>query len=451
MKKVILNISFIVLTLSMVFISGARAAITACDGSLADCQSKVNAAADRDIITIPNGSFTWNSGLNVNLSDGRALTIRGLNACTLDANGRPISCPTSISGTGGFSVTGANGKAWRISNMTLKGGIGIVATGNTRNWRIDNIYFNAPTGSALAGGRIIWAQGSGGAQTVSWGLIDHCTVYDSSAIFLHVRANSSNGGNYEWSLGAELGTANAVYLEDNTFITPTDNFYGSFLTDCEGASFVIRNSILGNNAVMNHDAIISGYRGCKKWEVYDNTFTNIVGTTLSTNFATRGGAAVAFNNTITNAPQSAPLELHLYRTYQTGGIPWNTLCGSSSGKAILDSTTTYPQNCTSGGAGCVNKDGAGTNGYPCRDQLSTQGNGAQTIIPALFWNNKLNGSFFEPTVRSGGSYYTKGVNYCSNASADKPTTCNGSAVTYTPYTYPHPYVSFPPRNLKIMK
>jgi hypothetical protein len=144
-----------------------------------------------------------------------------------------------------------------------------------------------------------------------------------------------------------------------------------------------------------------------------------------------------FNNTITNTPQGSPMQVHLYRTYQTGGDPWDTLCGSSSGKAILDSTTNYPQDCESG-TGCVNKDGAGVDGFPCRDQLGTQGNGTQTIQPALFWNNKLNGSYIEPVVASGESYYTKGIAYCSNASADKPTTCNGSAVTYTPYTYPHP-------------
>ena len=437
MKKTILKFTFIVLAIGIVFISSVSAATTACDGSLADCQTKVNAAADGDMITIPNGSFRWDSALNVNLSGGRVLTIRGLNTCTLDINGRPTSCPTSISGTGGFSITGARDKAWRISNMTLNGGIGIAAKGDSRNWRIDHIYFNAPTGSALAVNRIIWAQGSGGAQTVSWGLVDHCTVFNSRAIFLHARANSSDGGNYEWGLGAELGTANAVYVEDNTFVTPTHNFYGAILTDCEGASFVIRKNILGNNVVMNHDAIVNGYRGCKKWEVYNNTFTNVVGTGLWTNFATRGGAAVAFNNTITNAPQGHPMEVHLYRSYQAGGNPWDTLCGSSSGKAILDSATNYPQNCTSG-VGCVYKDGTGTNGYPCRDQLGTQGNGAQTINPALFWNNKLNGLFIEPIIRSGAAYYTKSVNYCSNASADKPKTCNGRAVTYTPYIYPHP-------------
>ena len=58
MKKVIVQFAFI-LAVVMVFISGASAATISCNGSQADCQVKVNAAADGDTITIPAGTFTW--------------------------------------------------------------------------------------------------------------------------------------------------------------------------------------------------------------------------------------------------------------------------------------------------------------------------------------------------------------------------------------------------------
>ena len=37
----------------------------ATDGSQADVQSKINAASDGDIITLPAGTFTWTSGITV--------------------------------------------------------------------------------------------------------------------------------------------------------------------------------------------------------------------------------------------------------------------------------------------------------------------------------------------------------------------------------------------------
>jgi hypothetical protein len=271
--------------------------------------------------------------------------------------------------------------------------------------------------------------------------MDHLTVYDSRATFFLHKGNYNTGGNYDWSLGPELGTASAVYLEDSTFVTPTYSYYGPFINDCtDGASDVIRNNILGSNLVQSHDAIIIGQRGCRKVEFYDNTITINpgFGRPNSTSIV-RGGAQVMFNNMITNTPDTAAFKLSLYRTIPENlgsNDPWDTLCGSSSGKAFLNSVTVPPSNCTSGD-GCVNKDGAGTAGFPCRDQVGTAGNGIQTIVPALFWNNKVDGSFVEPSVISGGAYTEKGVVYCSNASADKPATCNGSAVTYTPFTYPH--------------
>lgn len=445
-KKLVLIFQAISLFL---FSNAGAATIYANSCSQSDVQAKIDSAGDGDTVIIPAGNCTWNSSVTVDLSFGKSLTLSGP-ACTLDKSGRPMSCPTTISGSG-ISVRGAHNKIWRISSLHLKGAAGIEVFGQAKDWRIDHVYFDSSTGYVQE--RVIWIQGSGGPSAYTTGLIDHCTFYHPLAIQVHTRGNNTTGGNADWARPLGLGTYDAVYIEDSDFIF-NKTVVSAPTTDCDGGGgFVFRHNNVVNSYLEMHDAIVTNNRGCKKWEIYNNTFTNIVDSGISTNMHLRSGTGVVFNNSCTNAPDNEFISMSLYRSYQTGGDPWNTLCGPSSGKAILNTENDYPRNCSSG-AGCVDKDGSGPGGYPCRDQIGQTGNGKQVTVPGLFWNNSVNGAYVEPKIISGENYYKKGIDYCSNASASMPVTCNGVSVNYSSYTYPHPLAQgdiAPPRNLRILE
>lgn len=454
MKKITFFMLFVFLLVPLwawAACSGSSPTLTTASCSKADIDDCVSAASDGDTILVKDGDCTHTESVTVDLSAGKALTIRWEHDCTLDASGRPnlsTSCATKISGTNvGFSFTGAYGKSIRLAHMTLSGGVGVKLSGASQSWRVDHIYFDSPTGSTVAEGRIVSAIGSGSNTARSFGVIDHVKVYSSTALFLQTKGNTNTGGNYDWSLGPELGTANAVYVEDSEFITPTTDYYGAFLNDCtDGGSDVFRYNVMGSSIIQSHDAIVSGQRGCKKVEAYYNAITNeSTPNRPNANFIVRGGAQVIYGNTVTNTPDNAAIQVSIYRANAAdeSAPPWDTMCGSSSGTAILDSVTAAPANCSSG-TGCVNKDGAGTGGFPCRDQLGTAGNGTQTIIPALYWNNRVDGSYISPSLGYGSSYMTKGDAstdgvYCANSSATKPSLSDcKNYMVYSAYAYPHP-------------
>jgi len=407
-----------------------------------DVQKCVNDASSLTgsvIIKIPNSSATWSSGISVKMNSGftkvTSLTIAGLNACTVDAKDRPTACGTNIANFN-LSYYGVDKKAFRLSNMKISGNSRVSIDGSGKSWRFDHLLFDSV--AASADGRIIWITSSG--TNATYGVIDSCTVNNSKDVFIHFQ-QFGDGGNYSWMRDLGLGGPDAFYLENSTFNfkawSPSEP-----ITDANGAArYVFRTNDVTNGYIQAHDAIVTNARGVRKWEVYNNTFTyDANGGCFA--FAGRGGTGVLFNNTISDPYKTNcrdGIQLSVYRAYQTGGNPWTNLCSSSSGNAILDTSSDYPRTC-SGGKGCIKKDGSSTDpdGYPCRDQTGIDGNNPQVSRPFLFWNNRRNGKDVAISLNQGaGSYIVQDRDFCTH-STTMPALCNGVTTSYTPYPYPHP-------------
>lgn len=399
--------------------------INAATCSFSDVQSAVASASDGDTVAIPAGNCTWTNAISVQ----KSIRILGAGIGQTNLNG------------GRFNASAPDGKQWRVSGMTITGTGGFNVSSHSKSWRIDNIRFNAVSG--FSQNRIIWIEPDDGGYTA--GLVDHCIFDDPDSIQVHIR-EAWGGGNNSYQRPLDLGGADAIYVEDCEFNHSVLQVSNP-VTDCEGGGrIVMRHSSIKNSYTEMHDAIIGGLRSCRKWETYANTFQTTYASGQCSYIGIRGGTGVAFDNTFLNAPDCDPISVALYRTYQTGGDPWDVLCSNNSGKACLDTSASYPEGCTSdaqcGGepGSCVKVDGnsASPNGYPCRDQLGTDGNATQTSRPALFWNNKFaSGSQSPPDVGgTSATYVQQGRDYCTGSSM--PTSCNGVATTYTPYAYPHP-------------
>lgn len=403
--------------------------------SIADVTTAYTAAVDGDRVLIPGGACTWNATLTV--AKGIAVLAAG--------EGNGSGGTTNIVGAR-FSVTVPNGKNWSIGGFTTSGTAGIDVTGNSKSGRIHHITWSTVTGAATAG-RIIWIQPSSG---FSIGLVDHNTFNSPQSIQFHVR--EENSGNATYMRPLDLGGPDAWYVEDSAFNHTVLNISAP-VTDCEGARFVFRHNTVSTSYIEMHDAVTDGLRGCHKWEIYSNTFTTVdIG--LCTYIGIRGGAGVVGDNVFTILPSCAPILFQLYRRNHAPGGVW-ALCSSSTGKACLATKSgnlvscTTDANCGGVTGACQLIDGTGSpSGYPCRDQLGTDGNAPQFIAPVLVWNNKTAANVQQPpdndSSYGGGTYMVEGRDFCvgpTTSSADdatKPTSCAGKATPYTPYTYPHP-------------
>ncbi len=422
--------------------------------SFADVVTAYNAAVDGDRVVIPAGSCTWNS----QLTWAKGIEITGVSA----------SSPT-LTGPR-FLVTVPAGKAWTLSNMAITGTGGVNVTGFSKSGRIHHIGFSEITG--FYDNRVIYLTPACGGY--STGVIDHNTFATPHSIQIHVREDCDHG-NYSWMRPLDLGGPDAWYIEDNNFSQCTTNpctgggGYPQYevsvpMTDCDGGGrFVFRNNTVRSNYTEMHDAIVSGTRGCRKWEVYSNTWTTSQteynNTSAFTFMGFRGGNGVVFNNTFTADAFGFEMVIGNYRAGgQTAGDPWANSCQTSgSNKACLNrasagalTTCTNDSQCGGVTGACVKIDGPGGSGlptnYPCRDQLGTLGNSTQKLLPALFWNNRRGSTQIAPTLAGffDSLYTVEGRDYCvgpTTSAADnatKPTSCGAKQTPYTQYTYPHP-------------
>ncbi len=401
--------------------------------SLADTTTAYDAATDGDRVNIPAGVCSWNAALTVS----KAVQVVGAGVGA-----------TTITGAR-FNVTVPSGKAWRVSGFGTSGTAGFNITGHSKSGRIDHILFTSVVG--FTENRIIWINPATGGY--STGLIDHVTVVDPQGINIHVREDWGNG-NQSYMRALDLGGPDAWYVEDSNFSQNTGSYnISTTATDCDGGGrLVFRNNTIDNNYFEMHDAIISGLRSCRKWEIYNNTWTstqsNLNSTGQYAQIAIRGGTGVVFNNTFA-ATSGYDIIFSNYRSGgQTAGTPWTSTCQTSSAaKACLNVASTSPRSCSAdsdcGGVSgsCVKIDGSSSllTNYPCRDQMGTDGNAPQLIRPALFWNNRIVTAQVAPSQQdySDTRYLAEGRDYCVGTT-DQPTTCGGVAVPYTPYAYPHP-------------
>lgn len=406
------------------------AIINAASCSKANVDTAIASAVDGDTVAIPAcGSTTWASA---------AVTAKGI---TIQGAG----IGSTIINNNGFDMTAVDGKSWRITGMTLTGTACINALTESKSWRVDHIHFNGTApGAGRCQNRVIWVEPAGPDYTK--GLIDHNTFTDPGAIQIHMRA-SGDGGNGEWLRALGLGTDDAVYIEDNQFLHSVLQISNP-ITDCDGGGrLTFRYNTVQNSYFEMHDAIVGGLRSCRKWEVYNNTFTMTYESGQFVFVGIRGGTGVIHDNTYTTNGffMGTPVAVGLYRLAQTGGDPWDALCSTSSGKATLASTT-VPSGCTGTVNGCINLDGSGPGGYPCRDQFGFDGNDPQTTLPVLLWNNRKNGSqvndfIFNGPGSPGASHIIENRDWCRSNTSSPPSSCNGVTTTYTDYTYPHPLQS----------
>ncbi len=479
-----------ILGTALFLLLGSAASHAACSGSgtawscpagasSSDVQSAINGASDGAVISFASGSYTWGSQANFSASKGVSLICTG--TCTVSVTGGPVLGVSSFSGTNThfyrvsgftFNQSGNNFVIWFGSGCTGCNGV-------LTQIRIDHNTFHLATGSVA----IFFGENSSVGNF--YGVIDHNTVTSAGSVMLVQLIGSTNNS----PPPSPLGTANNMFVEDNSINITTMTNAGDGCTDGWGGDAIVwRHNTTLNCLVTSHGATHAG--GPQNFELYNNSISVNGGASAQgvgdgyRLFHHQGsGEFIAFNNSFTafSGKNGDALAMADYRAFA------NSIDG---GEPICDGTQSMDGN---------RAPTATNRGYPCWHQPGRDFAG--NLKPMYIWNNfwsdtltqvsmtaeDFGGSpdYFPEHMQANRDWYnsvsasaqtspttpfngTTGMGF--GTLANRPTTCttgsetgggvgyfasdqgpqgtvyqcsatNTWTVFYTPYTYPHPLVS----------
>jgi hypothetical protein len=319
-------------------------------------------AVDGDMINIPAGSCTWTSGITV--PSGIGITIIGNGTPNSGAGTENSSCGQTVitdklSSGNLFATSPKYGNSTtRISCMeiityTPYSGydspifvVGTCTSSGCPNLRIDNLTI--PTGGACSISDATFAVVSN-----MFGVADHNTVGDSSTTCNGVDLINIAHGNWmgvgswgdnSWASADTFGTAQAFYLENNTFNyafgTDADRYGPSY----GGGRFVCRfntfENVTGASACTNHGTdTIGRTRGGRQMEFYNNNIASCQSAACNTVAGSRSGATMIFGNSFTGQFTNTYFMVDTKRRWDAD-MPWGA-CDGSSPWDTNDGTTYY--------------------------------------------------------------------------------------------------------------
>jgi hypothetical protein len=276
----------------------ARAAVIhARSGYAADIQAAINGASTGDTVSIPAGRYSFKGP--VYAPDG--IYIRGA--------GRDSTFLAKSDNTRGamIVVDAKTGMQFKFSDITLEGRLdalqgtnrtvvvttitdgGLYIKGAAKNFKIFNTRF---TKFLRAG--IEFQGDAGSVPGEQMGVIYRNEFIDNWYVNLGYGV-AIDGSAASWNRPLALGTANAVFVEDNLFIRNRH-----CVTATNGANYVARYNTVRDNyqdspSFDAHGLSPAWPRGTRSVEIYRNVVTNSV--TRWAGAGIRGGSGVVWGNT----------------------------------------------------------------------------------------------------------------------------------------------------------
>ena len=305
-----------------------------------DVQKTVDHTSNGDTVIIPTGTCTWTTALTVSR---KSITILGASQTdtvifdNITTGGHQMLIVTAIPVSGSYTVPD-----FRLSTMSV-----FVTSGNNFNEMMDFTgTCNPSTCSQIRIDNMIWGTTSTpivplGNQHYTLGIHNAFGVFDDNSVvqtgggFFQIQlANYQNVGGFgdnSWAQPDTFGTANAFYVETNTF---NGNGAHIFVTGCEvpGCRSVFRfNTVIDGNTG-GHGTESSGrQRGIRQYEVFANRFTK-AGSEPNLANATnlRSGVAYFFGNYMSgngSPSYNSGIELNTFRVrHNLGG--WGNCDGT---------------------------------------------------------------------------------------------------------------------------
>lgn len=420
---------------------------TAASCSLADATTAYNAASAGDTVSfLPNSACAWSSALTVS----KPVIISG-NGTTLTADG-PMA-------NGYFNITGftASGLV-RITNFTFQ----------MVNWTPETAIDVHDMSGGVSGGNIridnnIFHFGS---KPILFdhpkGLIDHNYFYNP-VIGIEYSSGSRTNADASWSSLA-AGTADALFIEDNHFITNASyalNYTQEQIATFNGGKLVVRHNEFDADNIpltdsywpfMAHGSADGGCGGAGYWEAGScqrrgqsviEFYNNVEhGKRIDFMFLTRGSANLIHDNSITGTVQYNPRIYFQEEEYYSDNwsilrTAWpaedqvhNTFMWNNTYRShdFNDGLYGYVESSPSASAGVL-KDRDYFLHAPCGGSASTDAYGNVCTHGKATFTGQNGGSASYPT---NGSTYPNLGNMVFTATGDN------AYAGYVPYAYPHP-------------
>jgi hypothetical protein len=398
------------------FVEAACAGASPTWTSTADASSLTTCIANAtsgDTITVAAGSFSGSFSAN------KSLHIQGAGVGS-----------TTITGGFSFNPTVAEAsKVFEVSGFTFVGNNALNANTPNATTPITSlkIHDNAFTNASV--------------RSISLGGLEFGVVYSNTFSGNKISISIIGAGTAGWNYAHAFGSANYLYIENNTFGQGTD----TFVTETgQGGRLAFRyNTISGYtcSGCEVHDVHgDQGDRGTVTSEYYHNTYS--IGTNMRW-FHHRGGQAIIANNTIT---QPNPGFNYTEYTSWSGNTGNPNNCGPYPAPDQITNTFYW------------NNTFAGTNRYP----TFTNGDGGPCGAIHESVMIQLNRDYWRPTAGLAasrpGTCTADNNTYWGATDTDvlyKCTTTNVWTAFFTPFAYPHPLragVTAPPAapsNLRI--
>ena len=367
--------------------------ITAVSCELADVQAAIDSAQNGDTVYIPEGNCTWNSEARIIDTN---IVIEGAGIDVTNISDSQSGYNTEL-----FYFSGE--KPFRITGISLleTNDEGIIADGNN-NWRIHDSRFQGGYAGVMTSG------------PTSYGVIDHC-IFDGPEVIAFSDEDAA------WELPLSLGTANAMYAEDNIF-NEHESCGNDAVDGRSGGRIVFRYNTLNNEMLHIHGTDGGGSRGTHSIEFYGNIMID-----------------------------TGPLNCYRFGDIRGGtGVIWNNTALGDWGPLYAAQNCGVSRNCS------VDKDC--NNVYPCLDQVGRttdhDGNGVLDLVPLFVWENYenterkyievANGTYPDMNffIKEGRDFFNDAVTYepVNGIYSASYTDDDGSTKqwSYKPYPYPHP-------------
>ena len=390
------------------------------NGSPGDTQAAVNAAASGSTVQIPNGTYSWTSGVVIS-GKGIRLIGQSVDGVTL----RNDSAVEAI-----LLVSEARDRSVEIAGLRFVSGTPSGPAGSCHHLRVvhspggkpvlvHDCYFETNYVSVLFG--LGWLTNGG----VIW----RCQFFSNYALAGGIQFKSANSGT--WQTPSTFGTADVngtanTYVEDCTFT----GIYISGVDMDDNSRTVLRHCTLNNSSIYCHGQDTSP-EGVRHWEVYDNTCIYTPSGTppgfpkvayplnLQSWFSVRGGTGIIADNVFPTIPNKNAIQMNVFSINRhSNSIPCQT---------------SYPA------ARQVGQTWVGAGGYAYAN-APVDGKG-YFRDPVYIWGNK--GSATESPNFVGLNQYAP--DECGNGQlisdyvqAGRDYILGKSKSGYTKFTYPHP-------------
>ena len=364
-----------------------------------------------------------------------------------------------------------------------------------QGWRIDHCaYESIESAISITAGLFVIPSGIN-TSIQPYGLIDNNLIKNGKIVTLG--PFKFNYMSAVWADALGLGTANAVYVEDNEFSTDIDvNMYKRLAMDANyGGKFVFRYNTCMHVEVGCHGLQTDDSRGTRKWEFYGNDFNSLDSSYTHVIINLKAGTGVIFCNADTSPDAGEAFDTFITLQHERSDISIGDAGLCSDGNhwdGSLDAT----------GWPCRDQIGVGTDAYQWVSSPAANPAPTQTLTPAYFWSNiDRSGAFPSPTlysnagthIKANRDYYTHNTSFDGTSGlgcgtlANRPATCtvgvaywatdqsctdltgmvganpttpitgtlykctstNTWTAYYKPYTYPHPLRTVP-QNLQVV-